>query len=257
MTIEEVSEKYNVSISSLKTNFKRTQERINKKYGVWIAKIGRGVSASYIETEIDNNRALTLYEEKDNTMFYMDDEIINLDQWELMVLISLLIKPNLVFRGNAKMLLEYLKKPVTPTNLKAIAASIKRLNNKDYVLYAEDNMDGYFLLGLKRKVEKKIIDIQLDMVRKCHEIAEINNKREWIPLLKVWAAAIYFHEEGTFTVEDIKSLTGLPASSIKDTKKLLKDNNIVLFKKECKKLCNGEVVCIGSSADVNVIWDRK
>ena len=34
MTIEEVSEKYNVSISSLKNNFKRTQERINKKYSL-------------------------------------------------------------------------------------------------------------------------------------------------------------------------------------------------------------------------------
>ena len=80
MTLEELSNKYGVSQNTIKTKFKRTQESILKKYGVNIIKTGRGASAEYFESEDESNRALTLYEEKENTLFYMDDEIINLDR---------------------------------------------------------------------------------------------------------------------------------------------------------------------------------
>ena len=252
MSLEELCNRYQVSPSSVKSNFNRTQEALLKKYGVQIIKTGRGKNACYYETETEQ-RALTLYQEKDNPLFYLDDEIINLNQWELMILIVLLIKPELVYRGNTKGLLEYLGKKPSSTNLRAITAALQNLKNKNYILMAEDDEDGYFILGLKRQVEKKIIDIQLDMVKKCYEIAELNNKREWIPILKVWAAAAYYHQIEPFTTEDIKRLTGLPESAIKVTKKLLSDNNIVLFKKDC--VANeGMVYCRGTTADVNKIY---
>lgn len=254
MSLEELCTKYQVSPSSVKSNFNRTQNALLKKYGVQIIKTGRGKTAQYYETETEQ-RALTLYQEKDNPLFYLDDEIINLDQWELMILIVLLIKPELVYRGNARGLLEYLGKKTSLNNLRAITAALKNLKNKNYILMAEDDEDGYFILGLKRQVEKKIIDIQLDMVKKCYEIAELNNKREWIPILKVWAAAAYYHQVEPFTTEDIKKLTGLPESAIKTTKRLLSDNNIVLFKKDCVA-SEGTVFCRGTTADINEIYDK-
>lgn len=79
MSLEELCNKYQVSPSSVKSNFNRTQEALLKKYGVQIIKTGRGKNVCYYETETEQ-RALTLYQEKDNPLFYLDDEIINLDQ---------------------------------------------------------------------------------------------------------------------------------------------------------------------------------
>lgn len=79
MTAEEVCNKYNISKSTLTTKFKRTQESILKKYGVNIVKVGRGAAAEYYESLDENSRAMTLYEEQENTLFYVDEEIIGLE----------------------------------------------------------------------------------------------------------------------------------------------------------------------------------
>ena len=79
MTLEELCAKYNVSQSSVLTKFKRTQESILKRYGVNIVKMGRGSSAEYLESLDANTRAMTLYEEQENTLFYVDEEIIGLE----------------------------------------------------------------------------------------------------------------------------------------------------------------------------------
>ena len=79
MSLEELCEKYKVSQSSVLTKFKRTQESILKKYGVNIIKVGRGAAAEYLESLDNTTRAMTLYEEQDNTLFYMDAEIIGLE----------------------------------------------------------------------------------------------------------------------------------------------------------------------------------
>lgn len=65
MTIEEVSAKYGVSMSSLKNVFPRVKQSIMKKYGIEIIKEGRGASANYIEIplHITDNRAMVLYDE--------------------------------------------------------------------------------------------------------------------------------------------------------------------------------------------------
>ena len=251
MSLEELCKKYNVSPSSVKTQFKRTQESILKKYGVNIVKIGRGASAEYLESLDTNTRAMTLYEEQENTLFYVDEEIIGLEIWEFMILIALLAKPELVFRGTYKMLVEYLGKGATPANIGAAALAIENLKNRGHVLFAEDS-EGYFILGLRRQAEKKIVDLQLDVIKKSHQIAELNHKRDWVPLTKVIAAAIYFKDAEPYTVDDIKRLTGLSEYNIKESKKLLKDNNIVIYHKETIR--DGDFLyCVGSSADINGI----
>ena len=71
-------------------------------------------------------------------------------------------------------------------------------------------------------------------------------------MTKVIAAAIYFKDAEPYTVDDIKRLTGLSEYNIKESKKLLKDNNIVIYHKETIK--DGDFVyCVGSSADINGI----
>jgi len=251
MTLEELCAKYNVSQSSVLTKFKRTQESILKRYGVNIVKMGRGSSAEYLESLDANTRAMTLYEEQENTLFYVDEEIIGLELWEFMILIALLAKPELVFRGTYKMLVEYLGKGATSANMGAAALAVENLKNRGHILFAEDT-DGYFIIGLRRQAEKKIVDLQLDVIKKSHQIAELNHKRDWVPLTKVIAAAIYFKNAEPYTVDDIKRLTGLNEASIKESKKLLKDNNVVIYHKEAIR--DGDFVyCMGSTADINGI----
>lgn len=249
MSLEELCTKYKVSQSSVLTKFKRTQESILKKYGVSIIKVGRGTSAEYLESLDSGSRAMTLYEEQNNTLFYMDAEIIGLELWEFMILIALLAKPELVFRGTYKMLIEYLDKRATPANLGAIKQAIINLKNRGHILFAEDS-DEYFIIGLRRQAEKKIVDLQLDVIKKCHEIAEINHKKDWVPLTKIIAAAMYLKDREPCTVEDIKQLTGLTEYNIRESKKLLQENNLVIYHKE--NVCDGnDIYCIGSSADIN------
>jgi len=249
MSLEELCKKYNISQSSVLTKFKRTQESILKKYGVNVIKVGRGATAEYLESLDSGSRAMTLYKEQNNTLFYVDAEIIGLELWEFMILVVLLAKPELVFRGTYKILAGYLDKKATPANLGAIKQAIENLKNKGHILFAEDS-DGYFIIGLRRQAEKKIVDLQLDVIKKCHEIAEINHKRDWVPLTKVIAAAIYLKNKEPYTVEDIKQLTGLNKDSIKESKKLLKENNLVIYHRE--SISDGEdIYCIGSSADIN------
>lgn len=249
MSLEELCKKYNLAQSTVLTKFKRTQETILKKYGVNVIKVGRGASAEYLESLDNGSRAMTLYEEQDNTLFYMDAEIIGLEIWDFMILVALLVKPELVFRGTYKMLAVYLDKRATAANIGAIKQAIENLKNNGHILYAQDT-DDYFIIGLRRQAEKKIVDLQLDVIKKCHEIAEINNKKDWVPLTKIIAAALYLKDREPCTVDDIKQLTGLSDYSIRESKKLLQDNNLVIYHKE--NISDGEsIYCVGSSADVN------
>ena len=254
MTLEELCKKYKKSENTVLNALPRTQASILKKYGVKIIKIGRGKDAEYIESVDQSNRALTLYEEPENNLFYIDDEIISLEMWEFMIFIALLVRPELVYRGTYKQLLGYLKKPINEKNLGAISAAIDNLKNRGYVLFAEDDEDDYFILGLKRHVEKQVIDIQMDLVKTCYKIAEENNKQSWVPLLKVYAGAMYLHPEEPYTMEQLSALIGLPISAIRDSKKLLEENNIVKFKKE---YIEDSYICLGSSADINAIYSRR
>ena len=249
MSLDELCKKYGVSATSVTTKFKRTQDAILKKHGVQIIKVGRGAAAEYFESLDTNTRALTLYEEKENTLFYIDEEIMGLELWEFMILIVLLVKPELVFRGTYKMLVEYLGKAATEANLEGARLAVQSLQKKGHILFMEDS-DEYFILGLRRQAEKKIVDLQLDVIKKSHEIAELNHKRDWVPLTKIIAAAIYLKDAEPYTVDDIKKLTGLSEYNIKQSKKMLKDSNMVIYHKET--VTDGDFIyCIGSSADVN------
>lgn len=165
-----------------------------------------------------------------------------------MVFISLLVRPDLVFRGTYKQLLQYLKKGATKGNLGAIAAAIDNLKNKGYILMAEDDEDGYFILAIRRHVEKEVVDIQMDLVKTCYNIAEENHKQSWVPLLKVYAGAVYLHPEEPYTMSQLSALINLPESAIRENKKLLEENNIVKFSKQ---YLDDSFICLGSNADVN------
>ena len=113
---------------------------------------------------------------------------------------------------------------------------------------AEDDEDGYFILAIRRHVEKEVVDIQMDLVKTCYNIAEENHKQSWVPLLKVYAGAVYLHPEEPYTMSQLSALINLPESAIRENKKLLEENNIVKFSKQ---YLDDSFICLGSNADVN------
>ena len=250
MTIKEVCEKYDVTESTLKNQFKRTQAKILKQYGITIIKIGRGISAEYVESIDTQNRAVTLYDENPQNLICLDEEIIGLANWELAILSVLLARPELVYRGTIKQLAQYLRKPTSANNLGAIELAIRSLKDKGHIIMAEDDMEGYFILGLKRKSEKALVEIQTGLIKEFYDISEVNNKRDWIPLLKVYAGAILLHPEEPYTMDKLVDLLNLPEYTIRETKKLLDKNDIIKFNKEYQ---DGTYFCKGTSADINKI----
>ena len=75
MTLQEISQKYNIAESSLKNAFPRSQKAIEKKYKVHITKEGRGAAANYIEEPIVESdcRAMTLYNEIKDDIFFTEE----------------------------------------------------------------------------------------------------------------------------------------------------------------------------------------
>ena len=185
MTLQEVSEKYKVSESSLKSSFPRTQAAILKKYGVTIKKEGRGASATYIEEVLDDQRALTMYEEQTDILF-INSEQLSMINWDFHVFLGIITTPMLVFRGSYVDFLKYIQAPVTENNLEELKIALEHLVARDYISYQIDKTNpSYFIAALWYQTEKDM-EIGIEMVRTCKQLAEAYNKRSWVPLLKTW-----------------------------------------------------------------------
>lgn len=91
------------------------------------------------------------------------------------------------------------------------------------------------------------------MIRKCKEIAENNNKRSWIPLLKVWIGVVEAEKNQPFTNEDIAKITGLSEYQIRESKKLLESNDIFKTKKEYID----PRLCLGQSVELNGFYNEQ
>ena len=112
MTLEELAKKYNIKESTIKKNFSRTQETIIKKYGIKIIKEGRGDKAIYTEEIIQMDEittALTMYQADKNNVILEQEMFSMLLDWHFIVVLAILTTPLLVFRGNYKQFLEYVK----------------------------------------------------------------------------------------------------------------------------------------------------
>ena len=77
MTLEEVCLKLKVSESSIKSNFARTQKNLLKK-NIKLTKIKEGKIINYEIEYLNDNRAMTIYEELRKDIV-LNNESINID----------------------------------------------------------------------------------------------------------------------------------------------------------------------------------
>ena len=129
MNAEQVSEVLNISVDSLKKNFKQTVLSAQKK-GIILEKEGRGKNVKYTLTPI---RAETLFKEEEKEV-NLHKESLELNNWELSVLLAVLLTPMKVFRGTEKQLLEYLDNSVQASNKVKAKEAVNSLVEKDFLI---------------------------------------------------------------------------------------------------------------------------
>ena len=107
---QEIVDKYQVSLTTLKRNFTQCQKSIEKKFGVRLSKEGRGANTYYyIEdfSHTDPSRALTLYESLETNLVPMDLAVGLLDI-NFLTFIGIVSSPQRSFRGSYLDLLKYI-----------------------------------------------------------------------------------------------------------------------------------------------------
>lgn len=247
MTIEEVSKKYNIAISSLKNNFPRCQESIFKKYGVKIKKEGRGIKAEFREEYESDNRAVSIFQEEKEDMI-LDISNIKLINWDFLVFLALVMTPMLVFRGSYEDFLKYIEVKVTKANVELLKESLNSLFENDMISYIIDKTDSnYFVAAVYRKIEEKM-QVSIDMVRNCKLLAKKHNKRSWVPLLKIWLGVNILSNHQPYTMKDLCELTGLSEYQVKVNNKILKEADIY----KTDRVYLSKDVCSGVNVDLNM-----
>lgn len=253
MTAEELSKKYNIGLSTITTRFANAQKSIKKKYNVDIIKVGRGAKADYVEKNInddDDKRAITIFEEVKEDLF-ISNESLQLINWNFLVFLAITITPMRVFRGSYEDFLRYVEVKSSASNLMSLKAALRYLQSRELINYTIDKTNSdYFVANFYRKVEEDM-KLNLEMVKKCKQIAQDNNKQDWVPLLKTWIGYQIMEENQPFTMKELEACTGLSEKKIRDSRKLLEKEN--LFKTNREYAAYN--VCIGSNVTMNGIYN--
>ena len=251
MTLQEACEKLNLSESSLKTNFARTQKTLLKK-SIKLIKIKEGKDISYEIEYLNDNRAMTLYEEMKQDIA-LNNESISFPSWEFLVFLTIITTPMMVFRGSYKDFLNYVQVNDSDVNIKYLKEALQALVDKDIINYMIDKTDNnYFVATIYRKVEEDM-KIGIGMIKECKKLQEKYKKKSFVPLLKTWLGVQMLIENQPYTINDIVNITGLSEYAVKESHRILKDSNIYRSSKAYKNInC-----CLGMRTELNGFYNQS
>lgn len=248
---QEVADMYNVSLSSLQTNFPRTKDAIYKKYGATIEKIGRGKNAQYHIIDFsyqDSSRALSLYQSLENNDIPVQTAVGLLDL-HFLVFIGIVSSPQRAFRGSYLDLLKYLELAATPENLEAVRTAIMALAAKDYIMFLEDKTDPtYFMAGILHKTETDM-ELEIQAILYFKHLVE-KTRKSWIPLMQVYLALHIIQQP--CTIAQLTQMTHLTEYKVRDSLNILADNNMLLKDKVVHKdPITQAYYCLGTNIAIN------
>lgn len=249
MTLREICDKLDLSESSVKTNFTRTQKILLKK-NIKLIKNGRGAAATYEIEYLNDNRAMTIYEELKKDII-LSNESMEFPNWEFLVFLAIVTTPMIVFRGSYKEFLQYVQMKDSENNLKNLKEALEGLASRDIIVYMIDKTDeDYFIATIYRKIEEDM-KIGIDMVKECKRLQEKYHKQSFIPLLKTWLGVQILVENQPFVIKDIVNITGLSEYAVKESHKILKESEIYKASRAFKTInC-----CVGVNAELNGFYN--
>lgn len=227
-------------------NFKRTQESFLKK-GIHITKEGRGKNASYFINQ-DTGHAITLFEEKKNKLISSND--LRLNNLDFLVFIAIVVTEYQVYRGSFVSFCSYIK--LKNNKVEDIKASLIRLQkNKLIHYYVDETDDNYFVAALLRKAEQNLL-VDIKIINRCKVLGSKYNKRDWIPLLKLWLAIDYTYTYNLqpYTVDMLMDITNLNRYQIRECSKILQKENM-FNKTAAYQVYENTIKRLGTNADPN------
>ena len=207
MTAEEVAAILDISVNTLKGQYKRVVEKAEKE-GYKLIKNGRGKTTTYKLTQFISN---SLFEEKDQEI-NIKLESLSLEKWELTMLLVKLINPK-VFNWSLNKISTYIGYTTNSSNTKKIEQAIKSIENNENA--------------------GEIIKFNTSIIKKSKELAEKHDIRDWQNIFKVYISILYLKNKiEIITYSDINSITNLSHDVIykcikldQELFKLVKTNN--------------------------------
>ena len=250
MTAQQVAERFNYSLNSIKKNFKRTQQAIKKKYNVEIIKC-QGIDGTYYM--ISDERALTMFDEIKNEL-YIPLESLKIENFIFYILVGIAATPQGVFRGTRKELLKYIGVAANQKNEELVDKALNLWADLKIIIFDID--EDIITAHMKKSFENTTI-MSVQMLQESQRIIKENHKQNIkIPqLLKVWQAHRLCMKSQPFTIDDIQKYIDLSKDQIKQGRKLLQENNIL--KLTSAILSDGDIVISrGTNVEYNGIYDR-
>lgn len=244
MLKEEIMKALGISENTLTKKFSRAQDLAEKK-GYYLEKTGRGKKTLYSLEQIAA-RAKSMFEEKGEEI-EMDKDILNLNQWELSVLLGTVLAPMRVFRGSKKAFAEYIGVSYQNKNVKAIDEALESLQEKGYILKTVDK--DVSIIAIKRQLEREL-KLKRNMVSESQTIAAKHGIREWQNVLRVWLAIQFLHKnpDTKITAKQLCKLTGIKTqSTVNKCLKALDEHNVLKSQKIYL-----ETYCVGRTVNLNV-----
>ena len=254
LTAKEVAQLFGYSQSTITKSFKRVAASIKKKYNVSLFECKGDDEKKYYQIYEDtSNRAVTIYNQSDDLDIPITIESLGFEAYQLFVFLVLSASPQGVFRGTRKDLLKYVGIEPTKKAVETLDDVIKTLVDKDYICFHED--EEFIIIYLKAKIQKEYL-INIKMLRTCQQIAKENHKNfnKIGQLLRVWKAMIVLIQKGNnpFTYQDLKKITHLSYSQIRDVRKLLQQGQYILLERS-----GPYQFCKGNDGTVNAYYQPK
>ena len=251
MTLQELCERFGYAESTVKNKWSTIQLKIFKDYGIKITKIGRGNNVTYQEENDRYPHAITMFHESSPRDIFVTTDL-SLINWEFHIFLAIVTTPMGVFRGTISQLLQYMTIPDTVENTCRAQEGINNLISNGFIGYMLDTTtdENYITLAIVREKEVKM-SINYQMMLTCKNLADLEGKRSWIPLLKTWIGVQMLSDEEYYTISDLQELTGLSAYQLREANKILNKNEIYRSSRAFHKFNR----CIGQKVDLNGFYN--
>lgn len=250
LTGEEMCKKYDLAPSTLKSHFKRVQEKLYKQ-GILLTKMKINGEQMYLINQEYSNKCTDIG--------FTDFEVLkDMDNMSCNILLTLSSFEFFGFGGDIKEFIqERLNIEYTSYQKDLFMKTIQTLEEKGYILYKIDPNDKkYFIIGLASKM-KRALQYRQWFIQMCKDIAAQNNLKSYIPLFKVIVALCVltndFGRDTLVTYKNITEITGLSAYKIKQCFDVLAQDNKIIIGRLQYEIDDGEVVrCKGRLIEENV-----
>ena len=255
MTRKELSERYDIAESTIKTQFTRATNIMLKKYNLILIRTGRGEKADYqvAPSAGSDKRALTMSREEKRDVMIAKNSFSTLLDFNFMVFLAICTTPMGTFYGSYEDFLTYVEVKKTKVNLENLKEALNMLAAAEYIEYTIDKTNTDYFNAFLFKRTRETMAISLDMAERCQKLAKQNHKQSWVPLLKTWIGVQYVYDKQPFTIAELCAVTGLSPYQIRESKKVLEKDNLFVTSRAYASYER----CIGTNVELNGIYEEN